>query len=248
MTDQNKLYPFDVDSFAVEFNARPDAESPAIVSHRLRRPTFEELCDREGRIRYEMVSVTTSKDEIESDDTAANVWLWNKIITEVKGYDGADDWRELTEDEKARMSPAHKRTAVLGMYAGSCELEGDPHYVPIGPATWTVRQKFGTNEDKPDYVVSHALRAPTEAERLKFKPSTTSYVRGAKKMRVQITTRLRPYVELYDALVERVEGGTVNDEPFSAVNRAQFVAAIDPMWKRQVIQCLMSALEAQLLD
>lgn len=246
--EASKLYPFDLEFIAVSFNARPSGDKERLVHHRLRRPTFDELNEREGQVKYEMIALTSSKDELQTDDESANIRLWNKIVVAVRGYSGADDWRELSDEEKAQMRPSHKVMAVRGMYAGSCELEGDPDYVPIGPATWTVRQSVGANEDRPDYVVRHTLREPTEAERMKFKPSTTSYVRGARKLRVQVTTRLKPYAELYDALIERVEGATVSGRPFGGENRAQFLAAVDTMWKRQVVQCLMSALEAQLLD
>jgi|SRR5262245_7787437 len=248
MTETIETYPFDADHFEVAFNAQPSADNPRLVYHRLRKPTFEELNDREGQIKYEMVELSSHKDEIQADDETANVRLWDKIIVSVKGYRGAGDWRELTDEEKAQMRPVHKTVAIRAMYAGSCEIEGDRDYVPIEPEIWTVRQKIGTKEDRPDYVVRHTLREPTEAERVKFRPSTTSYIKGARKMRVQIATRLKPYVELYDALIEGVEGATVGDRPFGELNRAQFLAAIDPMWKRQVIDCLTSALGAQLSD
>jgi hypothetical protein len=141
--------------------------------------------------------------------------------------------------------------AIRALYAGSCEIEGDEDSVSIGADTWTIRQNIGTDDENPDYVVRHILREPTEAERQKFKASAsrTSYVTGAKKMRVRVKTNLKAHADLYDALIVAIDHATVADRPFlGAENRSQFIAAIDPMWKRQIIQCLMSALEAQLSD
>lgn len=250
MSDTN-LYAFDADSFSVAFNARPNSETPHIVYHRLRKPTLQELIERENQITYEMVEISSREEEMKTDDDAANSRLWDKIIQQVKGYRGAGEWRDITEEEKAQMRPGHKATAIRAMYAGSCSIEGDEDGVSIGADTWTVRHEIGAGKE-PDFIVRHSLREPTEAERSKYKrsASSTSYIKGAKKARVTVRTNLRAYVELYDALTENVVGGTVGGNGLftNSIFRAEFIPAIDPIWKRQVIQTLMSALEAQLSD
>jgi len=40
----------------------------------------------------------------------------------------------------------------------------------------------------------------------------------------------------------------VKDKPLIESERALFLAAIDPTWKRLIVQTLMAALEASLLD
>ncbi len=245
---ETALYPFDADSFEVAFNARPTAENPTIVYHRLRKPTLQELIERESQITYELIELNSREDEIKSDDETANARLWDKIVLQVKGYRGFDEWREITDEEKAQMKPGHKVTAIRALYAGSCSIEGDEDGVSIGADVWTIRQEIGAGNE-PDFIVRHTLREPTEAERVKFKRSnsSTSYVKGAKKSQVRVRTNLKAYCELYDALIENVTGATVTDEYWSQRSR-DFLSAIDPIWKRQVIQTLMSALEAQLSD
>ncbi|NBW18706.1 MAG: hypothetical protein EBR82_63110, partial [Caulobacteraceae bacterium] len=99
-------------------------------------------------------------------------------------------------------------------------------------------------------TVDHILREPTESERAKFKrnASKVSFIRGAKRPRTKIGADLRAYVEMYDQLVTDVEGGTVRDKGFADSERGVFLAAIDPTWKRLIVQTLMAALEASLLD
>src|SRR5262249_39260557 len=244
---ETNLYAFDADSFEVAFNARPNAENPAVVYHRLRKPTLAELIEREGQIKYELVEVNAREEEIRTDDETANARLWDKLILAVKGYRGAADWRELSPEEKSALRPGHKVMTVRALYAGSCQIEGDDDGVSIGADVWTVRQEIGAGAE-PDFIVRHTLREPTEAERIKFKQSSssTSYVKGAKKSQVRVRTHLKSYVELYDALLKIVEGGSING--FVGADLELFRAAIDPMWKRQIIQCLMGALEAQLSD
>jgi hypothetical protein len=246
-----KLFAFDENEIIVAFNARPNADKPQIVKHKLRKPTLAELIERENQIKYETVAVSSRENELDADDETANARLWDKIAISAQGYKGFDDWRELSAEEKAQMRPGHKVTAIRALYAGSCEIEGDEDSVSIGADTWTIRQNIGTDDEKPDYVVRHILREPTEAERQKFKASAsrTSYVTGAKKMRIKVRTNLKPHADLYDALILNVHGGTTG--PTASVDGEVYphlLSCIDPIWKRQIIQCLMSALEAQLSD
>src|SRR5262245_51205289 len=139
----NNLYPFDADSFEVAFNARPNAENPAIVYHRLRKPTLAELIEREQQINYELVEVSQREEEIRIDEEVASARLWDKIAMAVRGYRSAGDWRELSPEEKAAMKAGHKVTAIRALYAGSVQIEGDDDGVSIGADVWTVRQEIG---------------------------------------------------------------------------------------------------------
>jgi hypothetical protein len=251
---ETKLYAFHADEVIVPINARPQSETPVIVYHKLRKPTFVELSERESQIKYELVEISSREDEIQSEEETANARLWDKIAIAVRGYRGVDDWRDLTAEDKAAMRPGHKTAAIRAMYTGFCEVEGDEDGVSIGADTWTVKQSIGVKRDAPDFVVIHTLREPTEAERVKYKrsASSTSYVKGAKKSQVRIKTNLKAYVELYDALIQCVEGAKAvkfwTDVAHDEGLKKLFLREIDPMWKRQVVQTLMSNLEAQLSD
>src|SRR4029434_8981598 len=101
--------------------------------------------------------INSREEEMKSEDDAANSRLWDKIILQVKGYRSADEWRDITEEEKAQMRPGHKATAIRAMYAGSCSIEGDEDGVSIGADTWTVKQEIGAGTE-PDYLVRHIPR------------------------------------------------------------------------------------------
>ena len=246
----DNAYPFDAPSVDVQINARPGGENPVIVTHRLRKPTLVELLDREKAINLEIVEENNREERIVTDDEQATCSLWDKIVLEVKGYKGIPDFRSLTEGEKSTMRAGHKKTAVLAMYAGSAQIVGDEDEVSLGANSWTIRQLVGPDQDKPLYTIDHILREPAESERAKFKrtASKVSFIRGAKRPRTKIGADLKAYVEMYDLLVTDIEGGTVKDKPFSQMERGAFIAAIDSTWKRIIIQTLMNALEASLLD
>src|SRR5262245_26759735 len=113
----SRLFAFDDNEIIVSFNARPGAEKPQIVEHRLRKPTLQELIERESQIKYELVEMTSREDQIESDDDFANSRLWDRIALEVRGYRGNPDWMELSEGDRARMRAGHKTKAITAMYA-----------------------------------------------------------------------------------------------------------------------------------
>ncbi len=245
------IYPFDEQSIEVQFNARPGAETPHVVAHRLRKPTLQELLEREQGVSLEIHEVSNREDTIVSDDEGANCRLWDKLILEARGYRGMDGWTPVTDEMKAAMRAGHKTTAIRGMYAGTASVANDEDGgVSLGGDDWTIRQAIGADTENPQFEILHILREPTEGERSKFKRAASSahIVRGAKKSRTKIVTSLRAFVELYDALVIDITGGTVNGQYLSHDNRAQFLAAVDPTWKRLIVQTLLNAIEAALLD
>lgn len=237
-------YNFDASEIIVEFNARPSAATPAIVAHKLRRPTLEELLARERASAYEMIEVEKNADEIRVDDEAANVALWEKVIVAVRGYGGAD-WQTLDDAQIKEMRASHKTTAIRGMYQAECDLLDDEGEITLSAQTWRILQTFGSG-----HTVTHTLREWTESERQRFKraSSSTRNVRGSRKAHVQVLNHLKAYVELFDALWQGCEGGAISGHGYTPESRGVFLAQIDPIWKQQIVRTLTGAMEAQLRD
>jgi hypothetical protein len=246
-----RLYTFDSTEFEIAINLRPLADRDYIVYHRLRRPTLEELLERERLIVSEVIEISAREDRIVVDDEAANWRLWEKIVLSVKGYDFADGqardtWRELTEEQKRVMLWSHKSTAVRGMYAGDCRVdEADAYRFDVV----RLRQDIGYKAE-PEFSVYYDMRVPTESERQRFKSQSvsTQYVRGARKSRARLVSNLKSFQSFFDSLAMNIEGATVGGEGFESANRARFLSAIDPIWKRQVVNTLIAGLETQLSD
>lgn len=244
------LYPFDLAFIAVSFNARPNTETPKMVWHKLRKPTLQQLKERESQIKSELVSISSHEDEDRSDDTTANANLWRKLIVAVKGYRGAAEWRDISDAEREEMKPGHKVRAIRQMYAGDCLIEAnEDDEVSIGAETWVIRQDIGANRE-PDFVIRHSLREPTQPEWEKFKGTAqrSSYIRGAKRLRRKFNTSLQSYCELYDAVLLSIEGATVDGKIFSPETRKAFLLQIDPIWKRKIIETFVDTLEGQSSD
>jgi len=245
----SELYPFDNTTHEVAFNARPNSDKPLIVHHRLRRPTIGELQDREKMLSLEMIE-NGREEQIITHEEAANSNLWDKIVTDVKGYKGFNDWTPLDAQGKASVRPSHKSVAIRAMYLGSATIVSDDEEVSITANNWTVRHTIGADPDNPLYEIFHTMREPSQIEHQKFKntASKMSIIRGAKNPRTKIAQDLRAYADLYDALIQDVSGATVGGKTWDESNRQGFVSAIDPVWKRMVVQTLMSTIDAALLD
>lgn len=246
---ENQLFEFDEQIHEVSFPATTRKGGTRTVSHRLRSPTLDELHKRENLIKTETEKVNSRATGVRTYQNPADIWLWDQIAEAVRGYENSDEWQELTDEMKRILNPAHKADAIAFMYAARSVIEGEGDYVPLGPTDWTVRQEIGWAKE-PDYIIYHILREPDEDERAKYDraKSTTMLITGARTEQGQVQTHLKPNIALYDALIQDIRGATVAGETFSSSNRREFLAAIDPLWKRNVIQTLMGSFEAQISD
>ena len=253
--NNEKLYRFDQTEFDITFNARPMAPKPAPITHKLRRPTLDELMQWQRAATYESIQVSKRESEIKVDSEAANIALWRKIIVAVKGYDFGDgrpigEFRSLSDDQKDQLSAAHKIAAVRGLHSSACEIDyedAEDASVMVANQTWRVKQSIRGDA----FTVIHTLREPSEAERRKFNQnaSSTSHLTGARKPRSTVKTNLKAYIALYDALILDVEGGQVGpDAVLIDANRKAFLAQIDPILKQDVVQTLMAELDGSLQD
>lgn len=252
-------YRFDDGAIPVTLNVRPGADKPAHVTHQLRKPTLNELIARSESAVFERIAVNKREDEWQSSEEAANVKLWNKIILQVQGYDfgdgqSIDAFRTLTNEQKEQMKASHKVAAVRGLYRSDCSIDyGELEEAPVmfGAQEWRVKQEIGAPGDH--HAVIHTLREPTETERLKFDRNALKRldIRGARKAHSRTWTNITAHIEMYDALIIDVQGATVGSYEMNdsrAVERKRWIEQIDPMFKVQVVQVLMAAIEAELQD
>jgi hypothetical protein len=228
-----KLFPLDQPEFEIAIS------TPNLTLwHKLRKPTLSELIERDQQMPYETEEVSAGEDRLNIDDEGPNARLWDKIAVAVKGYRGqglaVNDWNGLTPEIKALMPTGHKSAAIRGLYNTTFEVEQDEaEGFALGEGVFTVKQTFG------DYIIRHVMRAPTESERRDFRrrANETRFARGSRKIKTKVLTNLKAYVELYDKLIENMEGVT-----------GGAIAQVDPVWKRGAVDCLMRSFDASLSD
>lgn len=251
MDKESTAYPFDAPFFEVPFNAMPGADEPVVVWHRLRKPTLAELLERDKDVRLTIREITPREDHIDNNDDEANARLWDKIALSIKGYRGMDVWQDVTDLERNTMRAGHKVAAIRAFYSATASIDNLDASIGLSADLWRVKQSIGNDPEHPLFEIVHVLREPSESERTSFRRRATriSQIKGLKKPQTKITIDLSAYVELYDQLVTDIENGSVNDKSFmDTSDKAAFLVAIDPTWKRIVVQRLMDAIEASLLD
>jgi hypothetical protein len=245
-----KLYPLDQQEIELQITA-----GNLTLQHKLRRPELEQLEERDSQTPLVSEEVSNSEDRFLFDDEWANARLWDKVAAHVKGYRlsgySAKEWIPISPSIAALIPSGHKATAIRGMYAVTSELEQDEEEgFALGSTTYIVKQKFN------EYIIRHYFRPPTENERRDFRrrSSETRFRRGGRKAHTTLLNKLRPYVELYNALILDVDGIKIGDEPMNngsmavSGNRDQAIALMDPIWKRSAIDALMRWFEASLSD
>lgn len=243
MAEQNPaLYPLtDAETIVQLYLKRGDKTET--IQHKLRRPTLAELLEREQQSVAEIEEVAPNEDAWHEDSQAANAKLWDKVILGVTGYRIGGQLRtsfvEVTPEIAAKIPLSHKHTAISGLYAAKCTVDsGVEEGFDLDGDSYTIRQTIG-DENDPSFVLTHTLRQPTEAELRDYnkRASTATSVSGSRKRKIRVRTNLKADVELYDKLATMLFGATPPDP-----------RGVDPILKRQVVQTLISSLNASLLD
>ena len=254
------LYPLDQNIFEIEVNARRGERAIKTV-HRLRRATLAELIDRDKQSAYQSEDLNSSESRTVFDIEGPNAKLYDRLILAVNGYKLAghnEEWLEIARDEKgnpqsawlASIPAGHKATAIAGMYIAKYSIDDDSDDgFALDGGDWTIRQAIGA-EDDPLYTITHRLRSPTEKERREYNRSAADVisVRGARRQKQKIVTNLKPFVALYDQLIERLAGVSLDGQPYSEAQKRRFVDAVDPIFKQKAISTLMSVFEGSLSD
>jgi len=208
------------------------------------------------------------------DDEPGNVKLYNKILVKVEGYPlekgkpPAPEGNLPTDlvkteggEEKDVLSLIpiqHKNTVINGMYPSNFELDQDEDVefsFALGSGReWTVKQEIGGGQKRedgsqapPQFVVRYTFREPTEAERRRFRSGAISSLslRGKDGVKDRRSTNLGVVAKLFDSLILRIEGATINGSPIDV--RDEAIRKIIPaQFKKGSVIRAFTALEADL--
>lgn len=237
------LYPLDQNEFEIAISIKLAEDRSKQLHHKVRRPTMAELLERESQSVTEMEEVAPGEDAFHTEMDGANSRLYDKIAIQIKGYKAAGvnpaEWTTPTPEMLAKIPTAHKSTVVSGLYLSKCDVEADNEDgFDLDGGSYVVKQEIGAG-DEPDYVIRHTLRAPTETERRDYDKAAgkASQVFGSRKRKIRFRTNLKAEVALYDKLFISLDGATpANPE------------SVDPIFKRQAVQALLTSLNASLSD
>lgn len=216
-----------------------DAEislSKGRFSHTLSRPTAEMIIAREDEIQAEIPIARDGSfalpDSTASEETDAK--YYDLIAVKTTGYKGA-------------IPTAHKAAAFQGLYRREIYL--DPE-CDIFADEVTVIEEIGGG-DEPDFTIRHTLRQPTEAELKKCRQANGGgRLMPDKRGRQKLVTasNLRSAMRYYSTWLIRLDGACAGGSGFSPDRREEFVALVDPLIQRKVVNVLVDELTGSLLD
>jgi hypothetical protein len=269
-------FPLDVTKVEVDIDVSTSPKVQKILTARMTRPEKGDLVKREAMTVTEIVEATATEEKIDSDEERGNAWLFDRIVTEIKGVRlpgeperAAEEFRPADENILGLLPDSWKSKFVTGMYSKvKAEIfEAEEIGVLIGgSAAIPVDLRFG-DEDNPFQVIRFDVPEPQETERRKYQKDSVELrqPKGSTKSRNRIVMHLDASIKYFDLLMRRPEADirsmdeatrvTVTDVTFEQAKRSanpyaldQFLAAIDPIYKRMVVNEAMSKYNAKVSD
>lgn len=181
----------------------------------------------------------------------------------------ATEWREMTDELRDAIYSSYKSAFVRSIYNINAKFtdsyDDDGGGVVLGGTeTLPVELTVGS-EENPVATVLIELPEPTETERTKYQNDSVRLrqPKGSRKTRNRIVGNLEASVKFFDKLMSRdgavitsgspdtivtVNGREFSDTAGSAIARMQFLDAIDPIYKRAIVNSAMSKYNAKVQD
>jgi hypothetical protein len=229
----------------------------------MRRPTNAELIIREREATFETKQVSANEIERVDNSTMPNARLFDKIVTEVKGYrlkseprEASDAFRVPSPELLAAIPTSHKNAFVDGLYVADAEfIDEEDDFVVGGDVTLPVNFYIG-DKDKPHATIRFELPECNEDEREKVGRRATQLRErtGSKLRHTVITTNLQASIDFFVDLMGRPgayvsENGKVNGVSFAeAPDKRVWAAGIDPVFMTIIVGAAFSRYAAKRQD
>jgi len=207
------------------------------------------------------------------DDEPANIALYDKIILSLSGYaleaggqPEEDILPERTVTFKGKdvavrdLIPAsHKNTVIRGMFPSDFSVDVDNQdfvFALGGGREWRIKQEIGGKVQQddgtlsdPDFTVYYTFREPTEIERKNYRSKAMNAVNMSDpktgKMLERRSTNLRVMRDLFDGLIQGIEGATIEGKEIRVGDKSQ-IEQIPATFKKGCMVRLFNFLEADL--
>lgn len=213
-----------------------------LLKHVFRVPTLDDWVEyhkgtsqlglSKGKDTIEMSNVRQERDE----------WLWEQLIITVEGY----LWKgkSITElkDWKEKIPLGHRLEAVSGfLLSGREDVPEEAALIEtkgFDLAEAGIEMKFAIFQNGATQRVMFHFSPPESKDYLRFSRLTSKMQLQRTKQRnvsaIRVPTDIRPFVELFDKLIEKVEGYVFNGK--NVMEAADWKDKIDALQKRMAVQ------------
>lgn len=218
-----------------------------LLKHVFRVPTLEDWV--EYHKGTSQLGLSKGKDTIEMSNVRQerDTWLWEELVVKVEGY----LWKgkSITElkDWKEKIPLAHKLEAVSGfLLSGREDVPEEAALIEakgFDLAESGIEMKFAIFQNGKTERVSFSFNPPEASDYLRFSRLTSKMQLQRTKQRnvsaIRVPTDIRPFVELFDKLIDKVEGYIFEGKDVMlAVN---WKDKIDALQKRMAVQEVFTA-------
>jgi len=213
-----------------------------LLKHVFRVPTFEDWVDYHKGASQ--LGLSKGKDVIEMSNVRQerDQGLWETLIVKVEGY----LWKgkPITEQKnwKERIPLGHKLEAVSGfLLSGREDVPEEAALIEargFDLAESGVEMKFAIFQNGKTVRVVFHFMAPESSDYLRYTRLTSKMQLQRTKQRnvsaIRVPTDIRPFVELFDKLISKVEGYVFEGKDVMEV--ADWKDKIDALQKRMAVQ------------
>lgn len=218
-----------------------------LLTHVFRLPTFEDWLEyNEGTTQ---VGLSKGRDTVEVSNVLQerDTQLWEDLIIRTEGYTVSGKPLMELENWKERVPLPHKLQAVSGFFIfdrsdvpeDASLISEDTYDLEEG----SVGLRFGVIQNFKKMDVTFYMKTPGTKDHIRFSRITSKMQLVRTKQRgvsaIKVPTNLRPFVELFDQLVEKVEGFIY--EKKDLMEQKDWVAKLDAFHKRGVVHELFTA-------
>jgi hypothetical protein len=256
-TVENQIIPLTTPPTIFELNEPFEREAKAksrghkvTVMHRLRRATQAELQERDNKQPYRSQDVGNDDEQVLADTSGrADIQLYDLLVVETRGYEkNVKDGQSEDERRTALKTilPQHKIDIIQAILKVTSEViydgmdEDEVIETVLFGSGGTLRVKSELF-DKGQFVAFSNMREPSQRQIEVYNADATKFFLekgGRGKPVTKVTVSLAPAIELYDNLVESIEGLAINGSPVDVSDKRQ-LALVDPYMKRSVVDALM---------
>ena len=213
-----------------------------LLKHVFRVPALEDWVEyhkgtsqlglSKGRDTIEMSNVRQERD----------TWLWEELIVKVEGYLWKGKSITESKDWKEKIPLAHKLEAVSGfLLSGREDVPAEAELIEaegFDLAEGGVEMRFAIFQNGKTERVSFSFKSPEASDYLRFSRLTSKMQLQRTKQRnvsaIRVPTDIRPFVELFDKLIDKVVGYIFDGKDVMLV--PNWKDKIDALQKRMAVQ------------
>lgn len=190
----------------------------AKLVHTFKRPTLNQWSDYLRDLKPGFILSEDKGWAAKNDESFAASEMWNELVVGVKGYRGKAGW--LDGDWKKKIPVKHKMTGIQFLQDVWVEdsQEGGNEKDDEGKAVFDLEADTrtvilaGTSDGFKFDRLAHILKVPLPEQEIRFERTRIHYIRqSGDSNRVISPPRLRKMAELYDELIESVEGYAIEN-------------------------------------